>query len=305
MAVDCTLQPGTSLSEAYEYVVSRYEADGTHVHRNDFFDRNAPTGGIARSFQLFLDPNAPVWILVYVGDWSDQDIVAFLNLGMIGSGDSVGGLEIVSANPVPEILQSLFSTSARAQFCLRAMCNVDASQLGTPVGPIMAEATAEKTAALIQESWGESLSIENTQLSELDDFILHKLRSVEDTSADQPGYVPEHALVGMGCLAGEIMLREARQNPQVKSAFWKIPDTPISRFGLAVEITFNDGGSAMINPIGKAFKVFENGDGDSLELLYRGSINLVMRSAEPKTENPNPSFLTRFKAYFTRGQKPK
>lgn len=276
MIIDFKIKTGTDLTTAFEAVASHMEQNGSSVHRNEFTDGNPnnPLCGIARSFQIFPDEGPPVWGYVYVGNWSDDDTFAFLNTAY-AQGDSVSDLLLISAEPVPEILQFLFSTEPCALFCLKAMATLDVSQLAQQEGPKFAEEFAAATAKLMTDFFAERISIDTAQLSQIDDLILKKLRSVEDVLADQPGYVPEVGLIGLGCLAGEIMLREVRSDNDVKTAFWKKPDESMTRFGLVVDIQSNSGGSIVINPIGKAFKVFQDGDGDSLEFMFTGSMNLL------------------------------
>ena len=284
MQIEYSIQPGTELSAAFDAVASHAEENGASIHRNDFMDKlpNSPLCGIARSFQWFQDHGKPVWVYVYVGDWAEKDVLAFLNMALAtGGGDTVSDYQLVSANPVPEVLQSLFSTEPRARFCVRAMVEIDESQLHQPTGPIFAEMFADKTAHLAGDFFDDELSIDTVQLSQIDDLILDKLRTVSDRSAGQSGYVPERALVGLGCLAGEVILRDARTDARVESAFWKTPESGITRFGLVVEIKMRAGGTVVINPIGKAFKVFEYGDGESLEFLFRATMNVLVADKNP------------------------
>ncbi|HCS51057.1 MAG TPA: hypothetical protein DIW81_05605 [Planctomycetaceae bacterium] len=74
------------------------------------------------------------------------------------------------------------------------------------------------------------------------------------------------------------MLRDARAKENVQSAFWKKPETSMmARFGLAIDIPTKFG-STLINPIGKAFKVFQDGDGDLLKFLLSGTMNILSRN---------------------------
>ena len=196
--------------------------------------------------------------------------MAFANTALrLGDSDSVGRLLLVSALPVPEPVAYLFSKEPRSRFALNAL-----ARFGNRAVTLEdASGTATEGRELVEQIFQIELQSGRDGLEQLDDLILRSLRTVEDPEADQPGYVPDVALELVGLLAGHMMIEAAAQDGDL-GAEWVDPGRDMPGRKLAVKLERGSKWS-LLNPLGKALKVFQNGSGDSLRFMYDGSVAML------------------------------
>ncbi|MCA9123199.1 MAG: hypothetical protein H6822_12740 [Planctomycetaceae bacterium] len=280
----CELSPGMHLTAAFEHVAKTYEAAGFQVHRpiiQNSMPQN-PLFGIAMT--LTFHPHDENCVIVYPGVWTDEAVLAVLNYVNAFSGTGRQHY-IVGREPTPEILDYLTSGSAGASFAL--MCLAKFHDRAGLTSVAMAD-IADAAQSLLRDEFSIEIDRSNeSSLDVLDEFVLNTLRTEPDSSAHQHGYVPTSAMIGIGALAGEIMRACLVALPEIEIN-WILPDRPISRFGIALEVTRSVSKGlifkavqreqvAIINPLGKTVKLFESGVGDSLACMFRMTQNLVNR----------------------------
>ena len=139
---------------------------------------------------------------------------------------------------------------------------------GAELSPETAVVYANACGKQLEEQFDLTLDPDDSaSLVDIDEFVLTVMRTETDRESEQTGYVPVSAMIALGCLAGRIMSHAAKRELQLETRW--IQDTAISGTGVALAISKGDEQLAVVNPIGKAIKLFQSGAGDSIAFLYQ------------------------------------
>jgi len=205
--------------------------------------------------------------VVYPGEWTDEAVNGVLTLAAIILPEPMNdGLFLVAAREPPSALQYVTGRHPRETFTVEAMNEV---QNGPPFGPASAPEYTTVGRDLLATQFDVEVDLEDLDsLERLDDVVLTELRTVEDHERPQEGYVPHEALLTIGTLAGEVM-RRAFERDHDASVRWS-DGTDVSSTGVALTVEVGEE-EVTVNPVGKAFKLFENGSEDSLAFMYQTS----------------------------------
>ena len=133
-----------------------------------------------------------------------------------------------------------------------------AADAGTPAE---AKRMADAFVDLTERSFGFTLNYSPETLGPVD-LLVDKVKATGVSERDGSGMI-----YSIGCYVGEVMVRHARGEwrPTAEMGMEKVCSWPLV-------IRMPDGSG--LNPIGKAFKRFRNGDGDSLAYFYQLALKL-------------------------------
>jgi hypothetical protein len=230
-----------------------------------------PVAGVGKLF-LFYTPTEMYTGVVYVGEWDESDTQAVVSLARyLRADDDLDGLHVVSAEPLPPAVTYLTAAHPRAAFALDARSEVaDRPAFSADSAPTYADLGAD---LLLRHA---DLRVDHTDtdtLAQLDAVVLDELRPVAP-DATHDGYVPREALLAVGALAGEVM-RDGLERELPVTVEWGTDDD-ISTTGVVLRITTADADGALtVNPVGKAFKLFESGESERLADLYETGLRVV------------------------------
>jgi hypothetical protein len=270
------LDAGMDLDTAHERTLATFDEAGYRVTAGDLLNSmpENPVAGVGKLF-LFYTPTEMYTGVVYVGDWDESDTRAVVSLARyLRADDDLDGLHVVSAEPPPAAVTYLTASHPRAAFALDARSEAED-------GPAFSAESAAQFADLGMDllTRHADLRIDRTDtetLARLDEFVLDELRPVADHDATHDGYVPPEALLAVGALAGEVM-RHGLERELPVTVEWGT-DEEISRTGVVLRITTADADGALtVNPVGKAFKLFQSGDSERLADLYETVLAVVER----------------------------
>jgi hypothetical protein len=272
---------------AHERTLDAFEAAGYTVTAGDVLNSmpDNPVEGVGTLF-LFYTATEMYTGLVYVGDWTESDTAAVVSLARyLQDDDDLDGLHVVSAVDPPDAVKYLTTTHPRSAFALDAT----ADRPGT-FTPESAPEFADLGAALLARHFDVRIDRTDTgTLAGLDEIVLDELRPIRAHDERYEGYVPREALLAVGALAGEVMRhgleRESYAHDGSDGATrgvsvtvdWGV-DEEISSTGVVLRITTADADGALtVNPVGKTFKLYRSGAGDSLAGLYETCLAVVER----------------------------
>ncbi|MFC7195835.1 hypothetical protein ACFQL4_16370 [Halosimplex aquaticum] len=265
------LEPGMDLDAAHERAVEAFDEAGFYVTEGTVMNSvEGPLQGIAKLFNFHDDAGMYVGV-VYTGEWDDEVTNGVLSLASTVRPDPADGVFVVSATEPPAGAEYLTGTGPRGAFVLEAMHEV---QNGPAFTADSAEHYAEAGRELLAAYFDLQVDVDDLDaLEALDEFVLSELRTVDDHERSQEGYVPHEALVLVGTLAGEVM-RRALEGDHGASTVWT-DDESVSSTGVALTVTDEGGDSMTVNPVGKAFKLFESGSSDSIAFMYQTTVGVL------------------------------
>ncbi|MFC5368912.1 hypothetical protein [Salinirubrum litoreum] len=267
---------GMDLDTAHERTLATFDDAGYRVTAGDLLNSmpENPVAGVGKLF-LFYTPTEMYTGVVYVGQWDEPDTQAVVSLARyLMADDDLDGLHVVSATAPPPAVTYLTDSHPRAAFALDARREVED-------GPAFSAESAPRYADLGADllTRHADLRVDRTDtgtLARLDEFVLDELRPVADRDATHEGYVPREALLAVGALAGEVM-RHGLERELPVTVEWGTDDD-IATTGVVLQITTADADGALtVNPVGKAFKLFESGTEESLADLYETVLAVVDR----------------------------
>lgn len=166
---------------------------------------------------------------------------------------------IASACPLPGAIEYLFGAYPRGAFEIQARLGTGLSESAQAVAQGQPPELAKKAVGWIQSAFGRSIDLRRAaQIASLDALVLEELRRGTPKGHPLPSdaFIPMSSLLLIGCLFGELL----RVSGKLKAA-WK--NNPKAPFTLAMSI--QSGKAAVINPIGKAIKMFEKGEPESMK----------------------------------------
>lgn len=268
-AVD--IEPGMDLDAAHQRAVEAFDEAGFYVTEGGIMNAvERPLQGTVKLFNFHDDAGMYTGI-VYTGEWDDEVTNGMLSLASTIRPNPADGLFVVSAIEPPEAITYLTGTHPRGAFVLEAMHEV---QNGPAFGPESADHYADIGQELLARYFDVQVDVDDRDaLETLDEVVLSELRTVEDDERPQEGYVPHEALILVGTLAGQIMRRALERDHGAGTAWSGNED--VSSTGVALTITDADGEELTVNPVGKAFKLFESGSSDSLAFMYETSVRVL------------------------------
>ena len=127
--------------------------------------------------------------------------------------------------------------------------------------PAEARRMADQFVAMVQRKTGAALDYSPSTLSAVD-MVVDQIKATGVTADQASGM-----LYAIGCYVGEVFVRHA-QGVWRPTADLKM--TQVCSWPLVIALPSGTG----LNPIGKAFKRFTNGSGDSLAFFYTASLRL-------------------------------
>jgi hypothetical protein len=263
-AVD--LDPEMDLGTAHERAVEQFKNAGYQTSEGGILNSvsDAPAADITKLFSFYTDAEMHVGV-VYLGAWSEEETSAVAALlarlrTRDADDDGPAGVHVISARDPPPSIAYVSGAHPRGALALAANVEVETGPaFGSDSAPHYAEVCREFLALY----FGLEIDTDDTQsLAQLDEFVLSKLRTVEDQRT-QEGYTPREALLLVGALAGETMRRAFERDHAVETDWVTDEDIGV---GLVVQ---TENGSATLNPVGKALKRFESGAADSFEDLHQ------------------------------------
>lgn len=264
------LEPGMDLDAAHERTLEVFDAAGFHVTEGTILNSiEGPLQGTAKLFN-FHDDTGMYTGVVYTGEWDEAVLNGVVSLAASVRPDPADGVFVVSATETPEPIEYLTGTHPRTAFVLDA---IDELHNGPEFSPDSAEQYADTGRELLATYFDVQIDVDDIgDLETLDDVVLSELRTVDD-ERPQEGYVPHEALILVGTLAGQIMRRAIERDHGAGTA-WTGGEA-VSSTGVALSITDDEGEELTINPVGKAFKLFESGSVDSLAFMYETSVGVL------------------------------
>jgi hypothetical protein len=139
-------------------------------------------------------------------------------------------------------------------FSLVAIASANAQSLKLNLTPAKASAFADIAVLVIKQTTGKRLDYSPASLKLVDEYVLgHKKNGATTASMNK-------TLIALGCYVGEVMVR----NLGFK---WDNPTDKELALGFdATGIRGKNGGFS--NPIGKVFKLMQNGEEDSVAIFY-------------------------------------
>lgn len=270
-AVDLT--PDMDLDAAHEQAVEAFEEAGYYVTPGELMNSvGGPTEGVGKLFNFQTETGMHTAV-VYTGEWDDDATNAVLSLAAsLWTGIDLDGLHVVAANEPPGVVSYATGTNLRAAFAVEAMAELAD---GPEFGPESVPHYADVGEALLAKYFGLEVDRDDvSSLEALDEVVLSQLRPVEDHEQPLDGYVPHEALMLVGALAGEVMRRALEVDLPVRTEW--ADGGGISSTGVALRIdSTDDDEGASVNPIGKAFKLYESGSTDSLAFMYQTTRQVV------------------------------
>lgn len=265
---DVELEPGMDLDEAHERAVGAFDEAGFYVTEGTIMNSvDGPLDGAAKLFNFHDDAGMYTGV-VYADEWDEEVANGVLSLASSIRPEPSDGVFVVSATEPPAALEYLTGAHPRSAYALEAKGEVQN-------GPAFAADAAEHYAAvgreLVARHFGVEVDVDDVdELETIDDLVLSELRPEDDPERPAQGYVPHDALVPIGTLAGEVM-RSGFERDHGASTAWS-DGQGVSSTGVALTVTAPDGGEITVNPVGKVFKLFENGSEDSVAYMYRTSV---------------------------------
>jgi len=261
------LEPGMDVDAAHERAVEAFEAAGYHVSPGELMNSvDGPLGDDAKLFN-FQDREHIYTGVVYPEEWTDEVVNGVLTLSATVLPESMNdGLYLVSAHEPPSAPQYIAGRHPRGAFTVEAMSEV---QNGPPFDASSASEYAEVGRELLANYFDLGVDVDDLDsLERLDEVVLTELRTVESHERSQEGYVPREALLTVGTLAGEVMRRAFERDYGARATWSEGAD--VSSTGVALTVAAGED-EITVNPVGKTFKLFENGSEDSLAFMYQTS----------------------------------
>lgn len=262
------LEPGTDLDAAHQRAVAAFDEAGYYVTEGTVMNSvDGPLSGTAKLFNFHDDAGMYTGV-VYPGEWTDEVANGVLSLASSIRPDPADGVFVVSPTDPPAPVEYVTGAHPRGAFSLDAMHAVQN-------GPVFVPGTAPDMAEHGRKSLATHFDVhvdvdDLAALETIDDIVLSEIRTVEDREAPQDGYVPHEALLVLGTLAGEVMRRGFERDHDATTEW--VTDESVSSTGVALSVASPDGNEMTVNPAGKAFKLFENGESDSIAFMYQTSV---------------------------------
>ncbi len=268
-----SLDPEMALEAAHKRTVEAFSDAGYQVSPGDIINSvdGRAAEGCTRLFTFYRGSEMHIGV-VYEGAWEEDDTDAVVALLANLRGDEeTAGVHVISARELPEDIAYLSGTHPRGAFATAALVEL---RTGPPFEPESAPHYAEVGQELLVDRLDVVVdSVDTAALERLDDVVLSQLRTVPETST-QDGYTPQEALILVGALAGEVMGRMLESEYPVETT-WSA-DSDISSTGVVLTVRGTETGKeASVNPVGKAFKLFDAGNEDSMAFMYRSVERIV------------------------------
>jgi hypothetical protein len=127
--------------------------------------------------------------------------------------------------------------------------------------PAEARRMADQFVAMIQRKSGATLDYSPKSLTAVD-LVVDQIKGT-GTTADQASGM----IYAIGCYVGEVFVQHAQGSWRSTA---EMGMTKVCSWPLVIALPNGTG----LNPIGKAFKRFNNGPGDSLAFFYAASLRL-------------------------------
>lgn len=269
---DVDLQPGVDLEAAHERTLEAFEEAGYHTTTMDMLTSMVKLEGTAKLFNFF-DGDPVHTCVVHTGEWNETVTNGILNVALTvrSEMDDGGGIYVVSENEPPDAISYVSGTDPRGGFALAAMAEV---QNGPEFSAASAQHYAKVGRKLLDEHFGVHIDADDADaLEQIDDVVLSRLRPIDDRERSYDVYVPRAALIAVGTLAGEVMRYWFEQDHDMGTS-WVSAD--ISSTGVALQISPDeDGDGVTVNPVGKALKLYESGESDSIAFMYESTEAIV------------------------------
>ncbi|MFY4812100.1 hypothetical protein ACOJIV_05220 [Haloarcula sp. AONF1] len=262
-----SLDPSVALDTAHKRAVEAFSDAGYQVSAGDII--NSVDGRAAedctRLFTFYRGSAMHIGV-VYEGEWDEADTNAIVALlANLRRDEEIAGVHVINARKLPAEIAYLSGTHPRGAFATAALVGL---QTGPPFGPDSVPHYAEVGQELLVDHLDVVVdSVDTAALERLDDVVLSQLRTVPETSS-QDGYTPQEALLLVGALAGEVMARMLESEYPVETE-WSAGDE-ISSTGVVLTVRGTEtGAEASVNPVGKALKLFDSGNEDSIAFMYQ------------------------------------
>lgn len=293
------IQTTDSLSEAVAKIEKGYEQMGASLLAFENLNTFLPISSFCRFFQASF-PDREVVLIVMTGAWDEKVVLTILNvlLEIRMDPDPPGRMpqfRFHAAEPVPAVLNTLFSDASLSEFESRAVLVV---HFGRDLDPASAFQLAAVGKHLLRECLGVATDFfDPASVGVLDEIVYVGFREVgfaEDGA-------PLNTLVSLGFLYGELL----RQRFKYSSAWMRLQQQgpwPVLVYGAAAEGAQEDetekvqddssaeGASTergdahvVFNPIGTLISLYREGERGRLE---RAAEELERRLAE---ELPAPT----------------
>ncbi len=127
--------------------------------------------------------------------------------------------------------------------------------------PAEARRMADQFVVMVQRKSGAALDYTPSTLEAVD-AVVDQIKATGVTAEQASGMI-----YAIGCYVGEVFVRHAQEQWRATA---EMKMAQVCSWPLVVALPNGTG----VNPIGKAFKRFSNGPGDSLAFFYTASLNL-------------------------------
>jgi hypothetical protein len=260
---ELAIRPGETLPRAYARILAFLQAGTGEVHHMTGFNQRSPAASYAKFLVSRDQEGSSIFVLgERAWDASQEQVIINQLLAMweafLRKGEPFPRVRILNLAQVPAMAAYLFSNEARGVFETLCMLKFRAPYA---VDPSFARDISDHVRWLLKTYWSIDIDVGRPEHSKLlEDYLVNTIRGrtgPEDT-IEGLEYWPRHTLLGLGCVAGEMVCR----HPRLHGRWIEDEEVP---FQLGVEIGLR--GSPQVHytdPIGKLCMLFEDGVANSV-----------------------------------------
>jgi hypothetical protein len=263
------IRPDESLDTALERVATVFQSAGLPAENIPLINEKLLSREFARCLWVISDRSIHVFLITSTA-WNENGEILVLNdlwrLRRRLKEHYAPHFHFLSAFPVPPQLAYYFRGRAGTFFALDVLFAIQQRVTTALTGDTVRDIAVD-VGRLAATYFGGDWDLNNVKtLALIDENVLREIRTQTDHDAEEDGYEPLTALIGLGCVAADVIYRNVATIPGC-TVLWTYSE--LHGKGVAIlQVATARGEESLLSPIQKVIKLFNQGAQDSLSFYY-------------------------------------